>query len=120
MLNSRQTTFRRFERWETAAFLLDQVILNASGRFGGLEDFEPWRVALTEKRAIALIFARAPFFTVDGGDAARIGVDPGDRVGAGFHAGSHVELQRHVFRRVGCEHVHRARAFYRYEFHLVI
>src|SRR5262247_2335293 len=74
LLKRRQTTFRRFERWEPAAFLLDQVILNASDRFGGLEDFEPWRVALAEKRAIALIFARAPFFTVDGGDAARIGV----------------------------------------------
>src|SRR5262245_41772124 len=122
LLKSRQTTFRRFERWVTAAFLLDQVILNASDRFGGLEDFEPWRVALAEKRAIAPIFARAraPFLAVDGGDATRIGVYPGDRVGAGVHAGSHVELQRHVFRRVGGEHIHRARTLYRDEVRLVV
>src|SRR5215475_5785529 len=122
LLKRRQTTFRRFERWETAAFLLDQVILNAADILSGLEDFEPWRVTLAEKRAKALFFARAraPFLAVDGGDAARIGVDPGDRVGAGLHAGPHVELQRHVFRRVGGEHIHRASALYRDEFHLVV
>src|SRR5262245_43466160 len=55
----RQTTFSRFERLESATLLFDQVILNASDRVGGLEDFEPWRVALAEKRAKALFFARA-------------------------------------------------------------
>src|SRR5262249_62247247 len=97
LLKRRQTTFSRFERRESATLLFDQVILHAADLLSGLEDFEPGRVALAEKRAIALIFARAPFLTMDGGDAARVGVVPGDRGGAGVHARSHVQFQRHGF-----------------------
>jgi hypothetical protein len=39
LLKRRQTTFGSFKRWESTAFLFDQIILNAAYRFGGIEDF---------------------------------------------------------------------------------
>src|SRR5262249_8922354 len=120
LLISRQTTFRRFERRETATFLLDQVILYTADRLGGVEDFEPGRSALAEQQTIAFPFARGPLLEVKRSDAPLIGPDPGDRIGAGVYTCAHVELQRHILRRVGGEHFHWALAIYRNEFQLVI
>src|SRR5262249_36621499 len=83
LLISGQTTFRSFERREAAAFLLDQVILHAADRLGGVENFEPGRLALAEQQTIAFPFARGPLLEVKRSDAAMIGLDPGDRIGAG-------------------------------------
>src|SRR5215510_16362698 len=120
LLISGKATFRSFERREAAAFLLDQVILHAADGLSGCEDFLPGRSALAEQQTIAFPFARGPFFEVKRSDASPIGLDPGDRIGAGVHTGAHVELQSHVLRRVGGEHFHWALALYRDEFQLVI
>jgi alcohol dehydrogenase (cytochrome c) len=121
-LPGRQTTLGRLELRKAAAFLLDQVILDAAHALGGLEDFRPGRVAFTEQNAIGAVglLTCGPVLTVDAANAAGIRVDPGNRVYARFHHRADVQLQREFLRRACGEHIHGAFPVDRGPFGLVI
>src|SRR5215475_9740360 len=80
-----------FEWGEAAAFLLEEIVLEAASIFGGGEDFFPGGDALSEEDLVAL--SGGPVLAVHRADAARVGADPGDRIGTGCDAGADIELQ---------------------------
>jgi tetratricopeptide (TPR) repeat protein len=102
-----------------AGFLFDEVVLDAAHRLGGREDGFPRRGAFAEVHGIPSTIAR-PVLAVHALDAARVRLDPGDRVRTGLHARADVELQHDVFRRARREDVHRPLAVERLPLHRVI
>src|SRR5260370_27250570 len=107
-----------------AAFLLDKVVFHPAGLLRRREDILPGRRAFSEQNPVALLLvrgrARSPVLQVEAIDAARIGVDPRDRVAAHFHARTYVELQHDIFRRIGGDHFDGPLAVHRFELRLVI
>src|SRR5438874_2007894 len=85
-----------FEFRIVAAFLLDQIVFDPASFFGRREYLFPGHGAFSEKHPIALF--PAPVLQVQGIDPARIGGDPGDRIGPHFNARADIELQHEIFR----------------------
>src|SRR5215204_1361805 len=104
-----QAPARRLELRVAAAFLLHQVELHSSHRLGGGEDLLPRADPLAEQYAKALLLrlrARRPVLEVKASDAARMALDPRNRVLAGFETGPDVELEDELRRSVRGENVH--------------
>src|ERR1022692_3996092 len=124
LLPIRQAALRRFQFREAASFLLDQVEFHASHRFRGVDHPPPRHVAFADQDAESrfavlsatdgcagacfgfgllqeLALARFPVFAVQAANASWIRFDPRYRIGSAFYAMSNVELQHHLFRRVG-------------------
>ncbi len=80
LLPRRQAPLRRLERAVPAAFLFDQIILDASHTLGGFENLRPRRVAFAEQNPISFSLPRRPVLAVQAVDASRIGSDPGHGV----------------------------------------
>src|SRR5208283_2247679 len=114
----RQAAFDTFQRREAAAFLLDEIVLDAAAVFGRLEDRRPRRHALAKQHLVALV--RRPILTVNAADAAGAGANPRHRVGAGFDAGADVELEHYVGGRIGGDDLDGALALDGSEFQLMV
>jgi hypothetical protein len=103
-----ETFPRGFEFRESAAFLLDEEILDAADGFSGGHQLFPRRHAFSEQNFIALILR--PILQVHAFDAARVCLHPDDGVGARFFASADVQLQRKFLGRIGGDHFEDALA----------
>src|SRR5215218_693304 len=104
-----QAPARRLELGEPAAFLLHQIELDSSHRLGRVEDLLPRTDPLAEQDAKALLLrlrARCPVLEVKAPAAARMALDPRDRILAGFETRADIELEDELRRSVRGEDVH--------------
>src|ERR1700749_5165963 len=105
---SLQTPASRFKLGKSAALLFDQIIFNAPNRFRCSENTLPVGHSLSEQNFVAFVCVRRPVFTMDGANPSRVGSDPGDRIGSGFHASSHIQLQHDRWLGFFGEQIHGA------------
>src|ERR1035438_9375750 len=123
-LVSGQAALRRLQARVAAALLLDQIEFHPARFLRRREDLWPWHHPFSEQNPVALLFirlrARSPVLQVAAIDAARIGVDPRHRIVAHFHARADVELQHHILRRIGRDHLDGPLAVHQFELRLVI
>src|SRR6267378_3727465 len=77
---AQQAFARRLEFRKAAAFLLDQVILNPAAIFRGVKQALPVRHAFTKQNGISLRRIGRPILAMHGADAARIRLNPCQRI----------------------------------------
>ena len=113
-----EAAFGGFELGVVAAFLLDEVILEAAHGFGGGEKFLPGRDAFTEQNTIA--FFRRPILAMHGTNATGVALDPADGIGNRSDASADIELKHDAFVRIGREEFHGDLIVHGFPFEIVI
>src|SRR5271155_4082130 len=115
-----ETSLGGFQFRESAAFLLDEVILRSTNAFRSSENGFPIRHALTKQNGVAFPSLRRPFLEMEGSDSARIGANPRHGVRTGFDARAYIELHDHGRLRILRENFDRADAALGRELRLMV
>src|SRR5580700_7337147 len=115
-----ETSLGGFQFRESAAFLLDEVILRSTNAFRSRENGLPIRHALTKQNGVAFPSLRRPFLEMEGSDSAWIGANPRHGVRTGFDARAYIELQHHGRLRILRENFNRSDAALRRELRLMV
>src|SRR2546421_48485 len=77
----------------SAALLLYQEILRTALLLGGIQQFFPGCIALTEQDLVPAIRPLAPVLQVQRANPAGVCIDPRDRIVSHLHAGADIELK---------------------------
>src|ERR1700680_3745979 len=117
---SLKTAFGGIKLGESAALLLDQVILNLANTFGGGEDVFPFRCAFAEQDGVAFSRFWRPVFAMNGPDSAWVGTNPRYRIRACLQTSAHIELQHDGWLRILRQYLYGALTLDGCELRLVV
>src|SRR5216684_9364978 len=115
-----QAAARGFKFRESAAFLLDEVVLGPARAFGRFENVFPLCRAFPEQNGVAFRLFRRPILEMQRADSARIRANPRHGIRAGLQASAHIQLEHDRWLGVLRKNFNRALIFYWNKFSLVI
>src|SRR6266851_49258 len=95
-----QAAARGFKFRESAAFLLDEVVLGPARAFGRFENVFPLCRAFPEQNGVAFRLFRRPVFEMERPDSARICANPRHWIGACLQGRAHIQLEHDRWLRI--------------------